>query len=691
MSELDEFFGSVGTNKRAGRNASGGIAKSHDGYEASSPVGHNPGIVVNSDSAEGESRWSEGDGFFWRAKKTHAILPAGLYNCVYLEGVGSALRKQELKTDDLLVLPEKNSKKIIHEFEKFWTLEEQFKLFGFLYKRGFLLWGPAGCHAKGTRVIMYDGTTKAVEDVRVGDLLMGPDSCPRKVLELRRGRDKMYRVTPTKGEPFIVNQNHILSLHPSGTGHAMRDRFNISVNSFLNQSHDWQKRSKLYRSNLIEWPKSSHKLPIPPYILGAWLGDGHSHTASLTNMDQEIIHEWTQWLKSTGCDIHEYHKTSSKANTYAGVLPEGYDRIGKLKGAIHNKANQLLKDINVLCNKHIPHEYLTASRQERLELVAGLMDTDGHNAGGYYDFISKSRQLAYDVVFLCRSLGLAAYVVTAEKGCTYRGKHKIGQFWRVSISGNMHDVPCKLFRKQLAERKQIKNVLVTGFDLEELDVDDYYGFILNDDHLYLLDDFTVTHNSGKTSILNLMMKTIIEQHNGIIITVEDSDLASNCLAMVRKNEPNRPLLTILEDIDALIERYGEAGYLNLLDGSEQINNVIHIASCNYPERLDRRFVDRPSRFDTVVKIGMPGWDARETYFKFKFADKNIAWWNDKELERWTKLSQGLSIAHLREMIIAVCCFHQDIEEVTRRLVASHERLPTSDDSDGPPIGFIQGS
>ena len=139
--ELDEFYSTVGKSRRSGRVGSAAIPAGHrDDYI------ENPGVVVNSDNADGESRWSEGDGIFWRAKKTHEKLPSGLYNCVYMDGIGSALRKQDLNTDDLLILPEKNSTRIFEEFEKFWTPERKsgFIKHGFLYKRGFLLFGPPG-------------------------------------------------------------------------------------------------------------------------------------------------------------------------------------------------------------------------------------------------------------------------------------------------------------------------------------------------------------------------------------------------------------------------------------------------------------------------------------------------------------------------------------------------------------------
>lgn len=75
--------------------------------------------------------------------------------------------------------------------------------------------GNPGCHAKGTEILMFNGSVKKVEDVEVGDLLMGPDSQPREVLKLCRGVDKMIKVKPSQGKEFTVNQHHIFHLIPS--------------------------------------------------------------------------------------------------------------------------------------------------------------------------------------------------------------------------------------------------------------------------------------------------------------------------------------------------------------------------------------------------------------------------------------------------------------------------------------------
>lgn len=189
--------------------------------------------------------------------------------------------------------------------------------------------------------------------------------------------------------------------------------------------------------------------------------------------------------------------------------------------------------------------------------------------------------------------------------------------------------------------------------------------------------------SGKTSTIQLLIKELIERNDGIVLLIERPDVAASCLQMVRQIEPKRPIIAVMEDIDALIERFGENQYLALLDGEAQVDNIVFLASTNYPERLDKRFVDRPSRFDTVRYIGMPSAEAREVYLQTKEPSLE-----GRELAEWVASSDGFSIAHLKEMIIAVKCFGQSLSEVTERLEALHSRKPTSEDApDRQPVGF----
>ena len=111
--------------------------------------------------------------------------------------------------------------------------------------------------------------------------------------------------------------------------------------------------------------------------------------------------------------------------------------------------------------------------------------------------------LADNIAYLCRSLGLAAYVYEKRKECVNNGKW--GTYYRIGISGNFlplkPHVRIRRKKERIYERKQVKNVLHTGFVVKKTNIEDYYGFELDSDNLYLLDDFTVTHNSGKSACL----------------------------------------------------------------------------------------------------------------------------------------------------------------------------------------------
>jgi len=144
---------------------------------------------------------------------------------------------------------------------------------------------PTGCHAKDHPILMYDGTMRKVQDVKVGELIMGADSTPRKVLHLAHGHEQMAKIIPLKGEPFVVNINHILSLVSTNEGKADYSCYqkggeitNITVKEYLTKSKSWRHLRKLYRVS-VEFPNPGN-LSIPPHILGLLLGDGTMGTVS---------------------------------------------------------------------------------------------------------------------------------------------------------------------------------------------------------------------------------------------------------------------------------------------------------------------------------------------------------------------------------------------------------------------------
>jgi superfamily II DNA or RNA helicase/intein/homing endonuclease len=357
---------------------------------------------------------------------------------------------------------------------------------------------PTGCHAKGTHVIMFDGTTKLVEDVSVGDILMGDDNSPRVVLRLARGSEMMYKIIPKSGEPFIVNENHILALRATNEGKKWKSSYNgsefecVSVKDFLLKTKYYKHIMKLYRVDGVDLPKQ--QLPLDPYFLGVMLGDGSMKTnLALTSADSEVVDYLYKYIDKFGCYIYINRKKNSAASTYC----IGYKRASK---KVQNPITKTIREIGLWgrdsSNKFVPEIYKKSSREDRLQLLAGLIDTDGSLSRGLtFDYISKSKLLSEDVQYIARSVGLCANIRPCEKR-DQNGRG--GTYYRVTITGDVNIVPVKIKRKKGLPRRQKKNPFKTGFSIEKIGVGNFYGFELDGNHLYLTSDFIVHHNTGKS-------------------------------------------------------------------------------------------------------------------------------------------------------------------------------------------------
>ena len=188
--------------------------------------------------------------------------------------------------------------------------------------------------------------------------------------------------------------------------------------------------------------------------------------------------------------------------------------------------------------------------------------------------------------------------------------------------------------------------------------------------------------SGKTAGVQLIMQDIIRR-NGIILSGENPSNLISALRLFRLVEPERKIICLFEDIDSIIENFGESVILSLLDGEIQINKVLNIAVTNYPERLDKRIVSRPRRFDRIVFMDMPVESVRREYFIKKL---NL---DDKEVDKWVKATKGLSFASLAEAVISVKCLENSFEETISRLRSIEEKKITSSDYMEKSVGFAK--
>jgi replicative DNA helicase len=343
------------------------------------------------------------------------------------------------------------------------------------------------CLGKGTKILLFDGTLRKVEEIKVGDLLMGEDSKPKKVLSLARGKEMMYWIRQNKGIAYRVNESHILSLKRSrNEGKYQRGEvLNISVKEYLTKSEKFKSNYKGYKV-AVEF--ETKPLEIAPYFLGLWLGDGHSYSSRITNTDQQIIEYMQNYANSLGLTLQTYQQ-ENKCNNYAITKGE--------QGQQHFFSLQAeLRKLDLLQNKHIPQSYLLNNTENRLQLLAGLIDSDGNylDYACGYEITQKNQKLAEQIKFLCDSLGFRTSLVA--KKATIKSRAYETEVYRVRFYGDINKIPVKVTRKQARTWNSQASWQQTGITVEADKVDDYYGFELEGNHLFLLEDCTVTHNTA---------------------------------------------------------------------------------------------------------------------------------------------------------------------------------------------------
>jgi AAA+ superfamily predicted ATPase len=192
--------------------------------------------------------------------------------------------------------------------------------------------------------------------------------------------------------------------------------------------------------------------------------------------------------------------------------------------------------------------------------------------------------------------------------------------------------------------------------------------------------------SGKSCTIRFIMKDVIERR-GIVIKFTAPHLFTEGMRLLRDIEPTTPIVVLMEDIDGILEIYSESDVLNLLDGVDRIENIVFIATTNYPEQLGERIINRPSRFDKRYFIGYPNAESRKIYFESLIGTEKIAELG-LNIERWVAETEDLSIAHLKELFVAVVIQGDEYEDAIETLQSMKQKVRGDrDDKDEGTFGF----
>ena len=384
--------------------------------------------------------------------------------------------------------------------------EQRDAVYGALSNNISILTGGPGCGKclkKGTLVLMFNGAKKTVEDIQIGDLLMGDDNTPRTVLSLANGFETMYDVLSKDNKEWGCNESHILSLKYNDKRNCIINGITYKTGDIVDiEVRDYLKLSKRKKHHLMQYSVSveydNTDVLIPPYLLGLWLGDGSKSSSIITNVDDEI-HAYCE-LIAPSINL-KYKKTNSKKG-----VPDL-----SLSGIRGKSYRTLLNEYGLYKNKHIPNEYLINTRENRLNLLAGLIDSDGFYINGVFEITQKNKILAYNIYDLALSLGFRVSI--SEKIATLKRDGKLDYnclVYRLCISGNCDQIPTLIKRKK-GVCKPNKNHLHSSFQLVNKGVGEYYGFELDGNKRFVLGNFVVTHNTYTTktivdSLLSLKKK-----------------------------------------------------------------------------------------------------------------------------------------------------------------------------------------
>ena len=191
--------------------------------------------------------------------------------------------------------------------------------------------------------------------------------------------------------------------------------------------------------------------------------------------------------------------------------------------------------------------------------------------------------------------------------------------------------------------------------------------------------------TGKSSVIKQIMKEVVD-NGGLVFMCENPEFFNKALTTLRRAEPERQLLCVFEDIDAIINKYGDDELLSVLDGANMVDRVLNIATTNYPERLDRRIIARPRRFDRVVKVDVPNEAVRREFFMHQIPKAG-----KKKIDALVLATKGLSMAALSEVIISTYCLGNTMKETIEILRAMEDDNPMSSDfGEQEEIGFAGG-
>lgn len=357
---------------------------------------------------------------------------------------------------------------------------------------------------------------KVWKDIHPGDYLYGDNGRPTKVLEEFNHKSKpIYKLTLKDGRTAYAGLEHLWTIK-YGNKLITVDTQWIIENGFGKRTikgkchKPIECKAFLPINKAIEIPYK--EVSIDPYLLGLILGDGClGYANSKGVLFSSTVKDQKTYEKLLNTKIREYKNSNCFIES----------------ANIKNKLIELGLYKTKSDNKFIPDIYKYNSKEVRLEILKGLMDTDGSAFSSGIEYISKSKQLAEDVLWIGRSLGIRGTL--NSKFVKY--KDEIKEYFRVRFitTETIFKLPRKIEKIKQRNSNYLKNqenyVAITSIEYSHNE-DAKCVIVDNDSHLFLMNDFIVTHNSFKVASM-ATRNFILGENKEVCEKVKSVVVASN--------------------------------------------------------------------------------------------------------------------------------------------------------------------
>ena len=333
---------------------------------------------------------------------------------------------------------------------------------------------------------------KQMGDIRIGDELVAPMNREPSIVTgiYPQGVKPIYKITTSDGRTTRCGWEHLWRIYTKKQVSKSRKGvggFFVKTTQEIKEGY-LDKGKSVYLPIALPYLGKEKALPIDPYVLGVWLGDGCSGHVGfvVSNDERDIVEKISNRLDST-YRMHSDHNYNNRIH-----------KNGNVKSVISN-LNTI--GLNVYSRERfIPQEYLHASIEQRMDLLKGLMDSDGNvEEKNRFSFSTTSTKLKDDFVELCRGLG---YIVGVYK--ENRTRYESGVCWDVSIQTNdiIFSSQKHLSRyyanleKYKNKNREYKHDFIRIVSIEYIgDMEAQCIMVSNKDHLYITNDYIVTHNT----------------------------------------------------------------------------------------------------------------------------------------------------------------------------------------------------